>query len=514
MWRIIGCRNRPSHARVYAPVTSLRQSPSRRLHHALLASLLVVLTPAPADDLPDIGDSSGALVSPEQEKRLGESFLRQAHQYGVIVDDPEVEAYFQNLGHELATHVDGYDGTFTFFLVDADSINAFAAPGGYIGAHTGLILNSRSESELASVLAHEVSHVTQRHGARGYEAASKMSLPMAAAMLGAILVGMSNPDAAQAAIMAVAAGSQQYQINFTRENEQEADRIGIQLLQRSGFDPHAMATFFERLQTANRFSDPKSYPEYLRSHPVTVNRVSEARERAERLPPTQRADSLTYMLMRTRLRVLTADDPKLLVEEFEQALRDGQYEREDVARYGYAEALIAARDFGRARVQVTELLRHDPGQSAYQLSAARLDLAAGDKVRAVERYQEALRLFPDSRPVVLGYIDALIRTGQGDAARKRLREYAYEHTPDPRYYKMLAEAEELAGSNVESHIALAEYYFSLGETPMAMQQLELARREPGIDYYQTERVLARMDEMKAELELLEDEDARRRDRRG
>lgn len=481
---------------------------------AACAGAALVLAPALAADpvhLPDFGDSAGALISPEQERRLGEAFLRQAHQYGVIVDDPEVEGYFRALGQELAAHVEGHDGSFTFFLIDAPSINAFAAPGGFIGAHTGLILNSTSESELASVLAHEISHVTQRHGARSYEAAAKMSLPMAAAMLGAILIGMANPDAAQAAVMAVAAGQQQYAINFTRANEREADRIGIQLLHRAGFDPHAMATFFERLQIANRYTDPKHFPEFLRTHPVTVNRIAEARERADKLGKGERGDSRAYHLARTRLKVLVAGEPRQLVEQFEQELRRGDFEHADIARYGYALALTRAGEYGKARVQLAELLRAQPEERAFVLARARLEVASGNVPGGLEVYDQAMRLFPGSKAVTLGYVDTLLRAGLGAQARTLLRDYAYEHTMDVRYFKLLAEAEEQAGSPVESHIALAEYYFRLGEAQLALQHLELAQREPGIDYYQRERVLARMDEMKADLEGME-RDGRGRER--
>ncbi|MCC7414066.1 MAG: M48 family metallopeptidase [Gammaproteobacteria bacterium] len=465
-------------------------------------------------DLPDIGDSAGALVSPEQERRLGEAVLRQAHQYGVMIDDPEAEAYFQSLGQQLASYSEGWEGEFTFFLIKADSINAFAVPGGIIGAHTGLILNSKSESEVAAVLAHEVSHITQRHGVRGYEAASKMSLPMAAAMLGAILVGVANPDAAQAAIVAVAASQQQFQLNFTRANEQEADRIGIQLLHRAGFDTDAMANFFERLQIANRYSDPKSYPEYLRSHPVTINRIAEARERAEKLGHQKHADSESYQLVRAKLKVLVAEDPKQLLEQYEHDLRSGNFENERVARYGYALALTRTGEYGKARLQIAQLLAQDPEQQAYLLAQARLEIAAGNVDGGLQDYESILRLFPGSRPVLIGYIDALLRAGRGTEARALLRDYAYDYTVDPQYFKMLAEAEDQSGSPIESHIALAEYYFHLGETPMALQQLEIAQRAPQIDYYQRERVLARMDEMKAELEESMDERHRRGDSRG
>jgi predicted Zn-dependent protease len=468
-----------------------------------IVMLLLAQLAAPAlrseAGLPDIGDSAGAIVSPEQERRMGEAFLREAHQLAKIVDDPEIESYFSGLGQQLAAHTEGYGGGFTFFLIDADPINAFAAPGGYIGAHTGTVLSSRTESELAAVIAHEISHVTQRHAARSFEAASKMSLPMAAAMLGAILVAATNPDAGAAAITAVQAGAQQYQLNFTRANEQEADRIGIQLMHRAGFDADAMATFFERLQLANRFTDPKHLPEYLRSHPVSVNRAAEARERARALPRQDHVDSASYHLVKAKLRVLVADDAGREVLDAERSLRDREFENESVARYRYALALATVREFDQARAQLQHLLAEDPEQSAYLLALGQLETRAGNTAGGLEYFEKVMDLYPGYRPAAIGYIEALIAEGLIDHARQALNEYAFDHARDLRYYKLLAEVEGRGGLEVESHIALAEYHFRLGDGMRALQHLEYAQRTPDLDYYQRERISARVDEIKRDL---------------
>jgi predicted Zn-dependent protease len=210
---------------------------------------LVVVNPARAFDLPDIGDPSGSAVSPEQERRLGEALLRQLRRGEYILNDPEAEAYVQSLGFRLAAQGTNVNQPFDFFLVQDPAINAFAAPGGFIGMHTGTILVAETESELAGVLAHEIAHVSQKHMARAFEQASQLSIPMAAAMLGAILLGTQNPQAGQAAIAAVAASNVQLQIDFTRANEEEADRIGMQLLSHAGFDPRGLPAFFERLHS-------------------------------------------------------------------------------------------------------------------------------------------------------------------------------------------------------------------------------------------------------------------------
>jgi len=199
-------------------------------------------------DLPDIGDSTGGILSPEFERRLGQAFLSQVRKQADIVSDPEINNYIESIGYRLVSQSDNNEQQFTFFVINDPLINAFAAPGGIVGINSGVVMNARSESELAGVVAHEIAHVTQKHMARSVEMSKQMSIPTLAAMLGAILVATQNPEAGQAALMAVQGASAQARINFTRANEQEADRIGIQLLVRAGFDPHGMAGFFRRLQ--------------------------------------------------------------------------------------------------------------------------------------------------------------------------------------------------------------------------------------------------------------------------
>ena len=193
--------------------------------------------------LPDMGDSAGTLISPIEEKKLGDAFFRNLHSEIKINNDPEIQQYIQAIGQRLVTNSDTPGSPFHFFVVIDKSINAFAGPGGYIGINSGLLITTESESEMASVMAHEVAHVTQRHLYRAFEAASQLSLPTAAAMLAAILLGTQNAELGLAALTAIQAGSIQLQINFTRSNEQEADRIGMQTLVRSDFNPRSMPVF-------------------------------------------------------------------------------------------------------------------------------------------------------------------------------------------------------------------------------------------------------------------------------
>ncbi|MFT6908867.1 MAG: putative Zn-dependent protease, partial [Oleiphilaceae bacterium] len=235
--------------------------------------------------LPEMGDSAGALISPQQEHEVGQSFFWRLQQSVDLIDDPEVNSYIQSLGYRLAANSDAPSLSFTFFMVPDPTVNAFAAPGGFIGMNSGLILTSQREDEVASVMAHEIAHITQRHLLRSFEQSKQMSLPMTVAMVAAALLGATT-DAriGTTALMAVQAGGIQAQINFTRANESEADNLGMLTLVRAGFDAQAMPTFFERLQQTSRFYTSSAVPEFLRTHPVTTSRIADARGRAFTYP--------------------------------------------------------------------------------------------------------------------------------------------------------------------------------------------------------------------------------------
>ena len=283
-----------------------------------------------------------------------------------------------SLGTRLVTQTDYRAGhPFTFFLVDDPAINAFAAPGGFIGIHSGLFLHTQAEAELAGVLAHEIAHVTQRHMARSFERASQLSIPVAAAMLGALLLGTQNPEAGQAALAAISARSVQNRIDFTRANEEEADRVGMQTLVRSGFDPMGIPAFFERLQRGNRLSENAELPEFLRTHPVTVSRIADARSRADQFPRGSYQDGMGFYLMRAKLQVSAVQRPTAAVEYFATRSKGPSGGAGQAARYGYALALTKAAQYDKARSEIQALLRADSEQPAYLLAAARLDLAAG-----------------------------------------------------------------------------------------------------------------------------------------
>lgn len=495
----------------------LKSASGSRLRGLLLGACLGLASGLAAqaqdiEDLPDIADSAGAIISPEQERQLGFATMREIRRHAPLVTDEEVEDYIQKIGMELGKH-SGYTGDFTFFVLRSGIINAFAVPGGYIGVHSGLITGSKSESEVASVLAHEISHITQRHGARMIEAASNMSIPSMAAFLGAILLAAVAPQAGIGAIAGVAAAQQQFQIDFTRANEKEADRIGIELLSKSGFRTESMADFFERLQLASRYSDPKMIPEFLRTHPVTVNRIAEARERADRMNShVVREDSLDYQLIWQKLNVMEMSDPAQAKQFYEAAMREPNPPNPIVLRYGYVMALTEASDFARARQELAPLLKAQPKLTAFRMAEARIEERAGKLPVALELYRKLHLADPASRAAAYGYVSLLINTGNGDEARRVLRGFGEADSREPRFYKLLAQAEEQLGERANSNYNLAEYYRSVGELELAAEQLRLAQVVPELTHYQRLRIDARLDEIEKDLTRLDRDRAKLKER--
>ena len=452
-------------------------------------------------NLPDFGNSAGSLISPEFERRLGNAFLRHIRRSAPVNYDPEVESYIQSIGYRLAANSDENTRQFTFFVVNEALINAFAGPGGVIGINAGVILNSRNESELAAVMAHEISHVTQHHLLRAFEQASQLNIPVAAALIGSLLVGIANPEAGAAALLATQGAAIQSQINFTRANEEEADSIGMQLLARSGFDPRGMPGFFERLQQGSRYYDGNA-PEFLRTHPLTSNRIAESQSRAAEYPVEVYADSITYLQVRAKLLAESFEKSEQAVSEMKRQLEKAKdKENLDAARYGYAIALVRDGKHELARKHLHALLKTDKHNTAYLIAIARLEHDAGNFRESIRIFEEGYQYYPDYRPLVLYFAKTLLDDKQSERARELLLKYGRAKDPDISYLNLLSQAEAQSGSEVESYLTKAEYFYLLGDTELAIQRLKMADGVGTPDYYQKERITARLQQLEYEREL-------------
>lgn len=468
----------------------------------LLSCTLAVTGPAWGNPvaLPDLGDASAAVITPAQERRLGEDLMRRARRSLVFLDDAEVNAYLAALGQKLVARSDNPQQDFRFFAIADPSINAFAVPGGFIGVHTGLILAAQSEAELASVLAHEVAHITQRHIPRMIAESQKTTLPAMAALLAAMVLAGSGHKGGDAAIALTSATVVQKGINFTRSAEEEADRIGIGLLAGSGFDPRAMPAFFERMQALNRHNET-NLPEYLRTHPVTTARITDSRDRAERIRYRQVPDSSEFLHVRAKVRALAPGDSTELIQGFQTNLQQGKYANVDAERYGYAVALTRARRYDAARAEIKKLIERAPNNLSYRIAQAELEMTAGRIATALAIYGAAYKRNPSYYPLQRYYSRALLRGGRGAEAVAIVREAIKQQPEDPALYELSAQAAGAAGRRAESHQAMAEHYYWSGNPTAAIEQLQLATRFAGNNFYMQSSLEARMQAIKEEVAL-------------
>lgn len=349
----------------------LHKLPALTVIYALLTGMSAAM--AERIELPDLGDPAESALSVAKERKIGAEIMREIRKEQVIVDDLISQEYISALGHQLVAQADSALHDFHFFIINEKGINAFALPGGYIGVNAGLILVIDNESELAAVIAHEISHITQRHLARAFFHQQMLQGPVIAAMLAAILIG---GEAGKAAMVAASAGSVQSQINFTRKNEQEADRVGIGLLARSGFNAIGMATLFEKMQKQARLYGGAP-PEFLSTHPVHGSRIADAEARAGQYPAKLRADSVEYRIVRARLRVLLDNNPTRVARGLYRLLEEGQTADETMDRYALAFALLQSGQIRQAASQSDRLLAGNPEIMGFQLLAADIDMHAG-----------------------------------------------------------------------------------------------------------------------------------------
>lgn len=439
-----------------------------------LLALTLAIQPVLAADLPDLGEVSRQYFSDQDEQALGRAIMRDVYADPGYLDDPEIETYLNQLGYKLVSVSTRNQREFNFFVINDPSINAFAMPGGNIGVHTGLLLSAQSESELASVVAHEIAHVTQDHIARMVASQSQSYWPTMAALALALLAARSNPNVASAAIASTQAYSIQNQLNFSRDYEREADRLGYEMLTRGGYDPRGMSGFFNRLQRANRFYD-SSAPAYLRTHPLTTDRIADMQARSEDAPYQQVADSLDFQLVRARLRAQEGS-PADAVRAARDALKEKRYSSETAARYGLVTALIRARQSKEAEAEVQKLLSGKPVHPIIQQLGAHSALAAGQHGLALQRYQAGSAAHPGYRPLQYGYISALLSASRSNDALTQVDRQLALYPLDRRLWRLSAQTHAQLGHRLLSHRAQAEAAALSGNLIAAIEQMSLGIR--------------------------------------
>ncbi len=449
------------------------------------------------DQLPELGTAAQQTLSIEDESRIGRMVMRGLRDSGRLVEDPEINEYIQSLGLRLSSLSNQGNRDFNFFLVNERTINAFALPGGYVGVNTGLLLDTRNESELAGVLAHEVSHVTQRHIARGIESAGRTNLVSTAATLAAILLGALagvDSNATLGIITAAQTISAESQIAFTRSNEQEADRVGLGLMADAGFDPNAMPAFFEEMGRKTQLS-PEKIPEMLRSHPITSERMAETKGRAAQYPPVTTHDSTSYAIIRERVRVLTTpagQDPRA----YYASLIGSEPDANIAQVYGKALAQLISGDAAQAVPTFQKLVATYPEVMQFHTALAQSLIASGKSSTGIEVLERARELSPRNVPVTIRYAEALLQANRAKRAHEVLLDLFNNVPPTQEQIRLTAIAANAAGDVADAYSYMAEYHIMSGDLPLASNQLELALSVPGITSVQRARYVARLKELR------------------
>ena len=468
--------------------------------------LLLCFSPiAVGDGLPDLGDVSQAVLTPLQERQIGQQSMLQIRASKQFLDDAEINDYLNQLGYRLVENSAEPGLDFEFFAVNDYSINAFAMPGGFIGVNAGLLLITQSESELASVLSHEISHVTQHHLARMIEGQQGDSLISLATIAVAILAARTNPQASEAAIVSAQARSIQKQLNFTRTYEEEADRIGLQLLQKSGFNTHAMPEFLERLQNSTRLLEGNA-PNYMRTHPITSDRIAEIENRVQKQPYRLIPDSLNFQLVRTKLIAAQKTAPEAITY-FSDALGAQNYGNPIAQRYGLVSALLRNNEIKRAAQELATLRKQTQGNQMDRThpmsnNSPMIETLAGQVMRAEKNdaatlafYRNAVQNFPQHRALIYDYADLLLQDNQAGIAVKLLTEQVTRHPSDTTLYDLQARAYAMLGKTLEQHQAQAYSYAWQGNLRAAMEQLEMAKQAGG-SFYQLSTIESDLRELR------------------
>jgi predicted Zn-dependent protease len=505
---------------------------SKRFPSRLLLSLAVSLLfaaplgqaqmlPSKAQNLPNLGDTERQELSPLIERKLGEEIMYDIRSNKDYLDDAPILEYLNNLGNTLVTSHPGARGeagfNYFFFAVRDPQLNAFALPGGFIAVHSALLLAAQTESELASVLGHEIGHVAQRHIARQLGQQKQDALIPLAAMILAVLAAKSSPDAAMGVMMGGQGLAIQRQLNFGRDAEREADRVGFQIMGEAGFDTSGMVAFFQRMQAATRnYSD--LVPAYLLTHPLTTERIADIQARIREQPYKQRPDSLEFHLIRTRARVLQDESTQGLAEAmqfFEGMMLQDNRQQKAAGQYGMAFAklkkgdLVAAQswlDKARATIEARptpgtfSVGKRDTAPTVFISLSLDIKLAQekNDAViaQALKEAAGAHQQFPLSRGIAHQYGEAMIASGKFEEAARFLREQAQLYREEPEVHDLLAKAYSKQGKMALQHMALAESYSLQGGTLAALDQLTLARKSSDASFYDQAQIDARERDLK------------------
>jgi len=487
-----------------------------------VAMAQTALAPAKIPNLPALGDTERQDLSPLMERKIGEEIMRDIRRDRDFLDDGPILEYLNTFGNALVAARPGARGEanfdYYFFAVRDPQLNAFALPGGFIAVHSALLLAAQTESELASVLGHEIGHVAQRHIARSIGQQKQDALIPLAAMILAALASRAGGDAAMGVFLGGQGLAMQRQLNFGRDAEREADRIGFQIMGEAGYDTTGMVAFFQQMQASTRnYSD--LVPAWLLTHPLTSERIADIQARIREQPYKQRQDSLDFFLVRSRARVLQDQSSTGYIEAktfFQNQIAQDSWQQKAAGQYGMAFLTMKQGDTASAQTwldKARDTVDKPPpagvfgaaprarAESIFATTSIEIKLAQPDNkamlAKAVQEADAAHQKFPLSRGLAHQYGEALIANGQLEEAASYLRDQVQLYRDDPDAYDLLAQAYSKQGKLALQHIALAESYVLQGGVLSALDQLSYARKAPDASFYDQAVIDARERELQA-----------------
>jgi len=451
-------------------------------------------------ELPELGSSFDGLINASDEKRIKFQIMQQVYSSSSVINDPEINDYLNNMGQELIDSGTGSRKEINFFLVQDNSINAFAMLGNVIGIHSGLLLAANTESELASVLSHEIAHLTQKHLLRLFDSQKKNSYKSYLALAIAMLAARSNPQIATGAITAASASQTQNLLDYTRSNEQEADRIGLEILDKAGYDPKGFIDFFSTLQKFNNFSAGAA-PAFLRTHPITSDRISDIQDRLKDYKYFQKKNKFEFYLIKSKLKAFTLNKNDV-IDIFKNEIKMKRYLNEASAHYGLAYSYLRKNNISKARETFSML------ESMKLESPLIVELNANILIQE-KKYQEAydlyrlgLQIYPFYRAFIIGISNLILQFNQPDKVIELVENYLSPYEKDPIFYKLLSKAYNQKGNYLLEHENLSDAYYFQFDIQNAISQMDLATKTNSENFFEKSRVDHRLKELKREAELM------------
>lgn len=450
-----------------------------------LATTLLVIPVESADiKLPSLGDTSSGIISQQKEHELGRAWLMAYRSRINEHNDPILSNYLEQLLYKLVSHSELEDRRLELVTINNPSMNAFAVPGGVVGIHTGLFRYAKTEHQLSSVLAHEIAHLSQRHFARRTETQRKNTMVTLAGLLTSLVIAATvGGDAGLAGLTATQAASQQSMLRYSRQNEQEADRLGLKTMAAAGMDPRAMSAMFEEMLRITRYTGSRP-PEFLLTHPLTENRVADAKNRINQLPPKQYLDNIEFHLMRIRALIAIDNNPSESLNRFQHEL-EGNTLNSEAARYGVVLAHTKLGNYPKAKKGIDTLLQKSPNSLTYQMADIEIDRSQKEFNLAIRKTKKLLTYNSDNYPLRISLAETYLKANRYLESEQVLDTLADSHPNTPEVWYQLAEVRGLAGNISGVHQARARYFILNGVFDQARDQLGYARKLLASDFKQT-----------------------------